>query len=146
MLSGDQLYFVHCLPRRTRLKVPHRRRNHAYFTELGRRLTALSGVESVIVTPETASVVVHHGPDFQWSTVRLGAMGLHPVAPLAASIQTGPRYGVPGSGDPSLTSAILWLVKVIWSGGVLAHVLDLVASALIQHALDELLRAEPARI
>src|SRR5690606_10443216 len=30
MLYGDQLHFVHCLPRRTRLKVPQRRRDHAF--------------------------------------------------------------------------------------------------------------------
>lgn len=145
MRSGDQLYFVHSLPRRTRLKVPRRRRDCAYFTDLGRRLAALSGVESVTITPETASVVVHHGPEFQWSTVRLGAMGLHPVVPRPASNGAGLTYRAPGSGEPSLASAILWLVKVIWSGGVVAHVLDLVASALIQHALDEILRSEPAR-
>src|SRR5690606_18579227 len=140
MLSGDQLHFVHCLPRRTRLKVPRRRRDRAYFTELGRRLAALSGVERVTVTPETASIVVHHAPYFRWSTVRLEAMGLHAVAPPAASTRAGLR-----DGDSSLVNAILWLVKVLWSGQVLAHVLELLASALVRHALNDLLRAERAR-
>lgn len=146
MLYGDQLHFVHCLPRRTRLKVPQRRRDHAFFTELERRLAALSGVERVSITPEAGSVVVHHAPDFCWRSVRLGAMGLRPVAPPSASTRTGLRPGAPPAGEPSLASAILWVIKVLWSGQVLAHALELVASALIQHALDDLLRQEPGRI
>src|SRR5690606_389188 len=146
MLSGDQLHFVHCLPRRTRLKVPQRRRDHAFFSELERRLAALSGVERVSVTPDAGSIVVHHAPEFRWSSVRLKALGLHPVAHPSASVATGLRHGTPQPGEPRLTSAILWIVKVLWSGRVLAHVLELVASALIQHAIDDLLRTEPARI
>src|SRR5690606_36948049 len=101
MLSGDLIYFVHCLPRRTRLKVPQRRRDHAFFGELRRRLSALSGVESVSVTPETASVVVYHTPDSRWSTVRLEAMGLHPVAQHSERGEAGLRHGVE-LGGPSL--------------------------------------------
>lgn len=145
MLSGDLIYFVHCLPRRTRLKVPQRRRDHAFFAELKRRLSALSGVESVSVTPETASVVVHHTPDFRWSTVRLEAMGLHPVAQHSERAEAGLQRGIE-LGGPSLASAILWIFKAVWSGRVIAHVVELIASALIQHALDDLLRTKPARI
>jgi hypothetical protein len=49
----------HIEGRRLRLKVPHRRHNHAYFHELKERLNAIDVVEAR-VNPATASVLIHY--------------------------------------------------------------------------------------
>ena len=72
-------------------------------------------------------------------------MGLHPVAQHSERAEAGLQRGIE-LGGPSLASAILWIFKAVWSGRVIAHVVELIASALIQHALDDLLRTKPARI
>ena len=149
MSSGDRLYFVHYVPRRTRLKVPQRRGDDAFFADLERRLSALSGVQRLTVAPDNASVVVHHTPDFRWSTVRFEAMGLRPVAHAfhdARRTGASARYSGSGPAEVNLASAILWVVKAICSGQVLARALELVAATLIQYAIDDLLKADTAQI
>lgn len=141
MTPADLVHFVHGTPRRTRLKVPQRRRDRQFFASLKRRLEALSGVEDVKVSPETASVIVHHSPDFSWSSVRFGAMGLQPV-----------YSGQPSVFGPSTqnTSAdfIIGLVdfaRALTSGRLPAHAVHLVITSVLEAVLETLLKGRAAR-
>ena len=138
MTFGDQVYFVHSLPRRTRLKVPLRRRDNAFFANLSRRLAACSGVESVTASPDTASIVVHHSPEFQWSTVRLEALGLKLGDPNAKCTCTCLHCQERGSGAVKFGTACEWVVALLLSGQPMAHIVDWAASGLIRTALDDL--------
>lgn len=143
MTAGDQFYFVHRLPRRTRLKIPHRRGDRAFFTGLRRRLAACSGVLSVSTSPDAASVVVHHTPDFQWSTVRLEAMGLREADPNARCTCVCHRC------DPSkgveFGSLCEWTLRLALSGQPIAHLTEMLASSLVRLALNGLVAPEKAK-
>lgn len=76
MLQINQMEFLHCTPRRTRLRVPGQRGRGVFFTALQRRLASCDGVERVAVNPAGASVIVHHAASFNWSTVNLRALGM----------------------------------------------------------------------
>lgn len=53
-------YVVHSLPGRTRFRIPERRHDQAFFSELAKHLAALKGVTKVESNPMTASVLLHH--------------------------------------------------------------------------------------
>lgn len=50
----------HTLPGRTRFRVPARRRDDGYFAELAAALAGLNGVDQVLTTPLSGSVLVYH--------------------------------------------------------------------------------------
>ena len=66
MSQGFEARLAHHSSLRTRVRVPHRRRDHAFFEEIGKTLGALPGVRSVEVNPLTASILVLHDRDFHW--------------------------------------------------------------------------------
>lgn len=143
MSSGDQLHFVHRLPRRTRLKVPQRRRDKIFFADAERRLKALNGVHRVSASPETASIVVHHSPEFSWTSVRFKAMGLRPAETSAECTCTCARCSTAAEVD--LENALVWLLKAVCSGQVLVHLVELIASAIIRSAVSDLITPDAAR-
>ena len=53
-------YLVHQISGRTRLRVPDKRGDTGYFKSVTKALSGLAGVEQVIVTPATASILIHH--------------------------------------------------------------------------------------
>lgn len=145
MSSGEPFYFAHRLPRRTRLKVPKRRRDTAFFAGMERRLGALSGVVAVSVTPEAASIVVHHTPDFDWSSVRFEAMGLSPADRRSKCTCTCPRCSADTSNELDLAMAMVWVLKSACTGQILVQLAELMATTAIQSALDDLLETNAAR-
>ncbi len=56
-------YAVHHVPGRTRLRIPERRGDPAFFEEAARRLARVPGVHRVDANPLTGSVLVHHAGD-----------------------------------------------------------------------------------
>ena len=56
-------YLVHQISGRTRLRVPDKRGDTGYFKSVTKALSGLAGVEQVIVTPATASILIHHKGD-----------------------------------------------------------------------------------
>jgi len=143
--SGDLAYFIHNLPRRTRLKVPQRRRDSAFFADLRRRLAACSGVVSVSASPDAASIVVHHSPDFQWSTVRLEALGLKLGDVNATCTCTCLRCQDRGASELKFGTACEWIIGLLLSGHPLAQVVKWASSGLIRSALDDLTASDATR-
>ncbi len=140
MSSGEPFYFIHSLPRRTRLKVPGRRRDKAFFADIERRLSALMGVHAVTATPETGSIVVHHAPEFRWSSVRFEAMGIRPMDRASRCTCTCPNCAGNGSSELDLAAAAVWMVKAACSGRILLHLIELAVTTAVQSAIGELTR------
>ena len=140
--SGDRLYFIHSVPRRTRLKVPARRRDAAFFATLARRLEAMEGINSVTASPATASIVVHHAPAFQWRAIRLESMGLRLADTRSES--ACPTCHKQGARVSSLPTVCEWAVSAAFSGQPVATLVTLAASGLIQSALVTMLASDPA--
>lgn len=138
MSSGEPFYFIHSLPRRTRLKVPGRRRDKAFFAEIERLLGALTGVHSVTATPETGSIIVHHAPEFRWSSVRFEAMGMRPADRASKCSCTCPNCSGNGSSELDLATAAVWMVKAACSGQILLHLIELAITKAVQWAIDDL--------
>lgn len=143
--SGNQVLFVHNLPRRTRLKVPQRRGDAVFFADLRRRLAACSGVDSVSASPDAASIVVHHSPEFQWSTVRLEALGLKLGDPNAKCTCTCLCCQDRAASELKFGSACEWIVGLFLAGQPLAHIVNWAASGIIRAALDDLTAPEAPR-
>ena len=61
-----EAHVCHFTSSRVRLRIPERRRDHAFFESVKRQLSQWQGVERVEVNPATASVLVHYsdGPAF----------------------------------------------------------------------------------
>jgi hypothetical protein len=55
-------YYVHNVPGRLRVKTPLIRRNHHLAQEVYRLLSALYGIDAVVVKVVTGSIVVHYNP------------------------------------------------------------------------------------
>lgn len=144
MTAGDQFYFVHRLPRRTRLKVPRRRGDRVFFADLRRRLEACSGVVSVSAAPEAASIVVNHVPDFDWSTVRLDAMRLREADPDACCTCVCHRCE-PAGNRIEFGNLCEWTLRLMLSGQPVAHLAGSLASGIIRSALNDLVAAGAAR-
>jgi hypothetical protein len=59
--SSPAVAFVaHSVPHRTRLRIPHRRHQPAYFAQLAERLLAHPLVREVVVNAVTGSVLIRH--------------------------------------------------------------------------------------
>lgn len=140
MTPADLVYFVHGTPRRTRLKVPQRRRDQQFLTKLKRRLEALSGVEGVKVSPETASVIVHHSPTFSWSSVRFGAMGLLPVYSGQPSV-----FGPSAQNTVDFIIGFVDFARALTSGRLPAHAVNLVITSVLEAVFETLLKGRAAR-
>jgi hypothetical protein len=73
---------VHSLPGRTRLRVPNRRGDAAFFTELTHRLVQCTGVGKVETNPLTGSVLVHHEGGLRELLMHAAACGLGELVDL----------------------------------------------------------------
>jgi hypothetical protein len=86
-------YVAHHIPgHRIRIRVPHKKRDAAFFGDVGTRLNGIEGVKAS-VRPETGSILIHYQGDFAkllLSTAEAGLrelidleMGAEPLEPLA---------------------------------------------------------------
>lgn len=57
---ASRAYIAHTLPGRTRLRIPGRRGDRAFFTELADRLKRSKGIDAVHVNPMTGSLLVRY--------------------------------------------------------------------------------------
>lgn len=58
-----EAYISHATARRLRLKIPEKKGDPDYFSQLSAAITALDGVEQVKANPLTGSLLItHHGP------------------------------------------------------------------------------------
>ena len=73
-------YVDHQLPRRIRLRVPERRGDSRYFDSVREALAQHSAVERLIVTPLTASILVHHNGAVEPIAARASERGLFEIA------------------------------------------------------------------
>ncbi len=89
-------YVAHHIPgRRIRIRVPHKKRDTAFFQDVAARLNGIEGVQAS-VTPETSSVLIHYQGDLESLLISAAAAGLEkfidlemgdePLAPLADRI------------------------------------------------------------
>jgi len=82
---------VHRLPGRLRLKVPEKRRDTAWFTEIVGRLEQVSGVEQVEISPLSGSMLIRYDPNEPLEQ-RLRQNGLiqieNPAAPSSPVVDT----------------------------------------------------------
>lgn len=53
-------YLAHCMPQRTRVRIPAHRGNHDYFRRLQRTLESCPGVQEVLANPHTAGLLMKH--------------------------------------------------------------------------------------
>jgi hypothetical protein len=70
----DHADIVHRTACRTRVRIPGRRNDQAYFGELKRKLSGVADVVAVDVNPLTASVLIEHRGSFSLAT--FGSVGL----------------------------------------------------------------------
>lgn len=92
------------------------------------------------MSPETASVIVHHSPEFSWSSVRFAAMGLRPVHPGQLGVYDPPAR----SNTVHFVVGLVEFAKALYSGRSPAHVLNLVITAVLEAVLETLLRRSAA--
>jgi hypothetical protein len=57
--APPRAHLVHQTRKRMRLKIPSRRHDKAFFSHLEERLKTIPQIESAVVTPETASVLLN---------------------------------------------------------------------------------------
>lgn len=57
-------FVAHASPGRTRLRIPSKKTDHAYWAALEKNLGRCEGVKEVVVTPRTASVLVLYSGRF----------------------------------------------------------------------------------
>ena len=81
-----EAHIVHALPGRTRLIVPARRGDAAFFADRGAALARLPGVTATGPNPRAGSIVVHHQGDFASVAAAAEAAGLLRVAALRARV------------------------------------------------------------
>jgi hypothetical protein len=78
-------HVVHSLRGRTRLRIPERRGDHAFFGEIEKRLLDCAGVSGVDSNPLTGSVLVHHTIDIESLIMQAAAGGLGELVELTLS-------------------------------------------------------------
>jgi hypothetical protein len=83
---------VHMMPGRTRLRVPDKRNDTAFFRQLSDVLEADPRVRRVQVNPRTASVLIEHEGTIE--TIR-------PVVPLQLRLAEARRARAPGTRTPA---------------------------------------------
>ncbi len=89
-------YAVHQVPGHTRLRVPARRGDRAYFARVGQVLAAAPDVRSVRVNPSTGSILLHHAGRLSRLAEHAAAAGLFrlgagPAAPVRRVVRIGAR-------------------------------------------------------
>ena len=86
----------HKLPKRTRLRVPSKRGNPAYFQAVADGLSKVSGVVSVRTNPACASVVVEHAAHgIERISADAARNGLFELSPVSTRPETTRRFLVP---------------------------------------------------
>ncbi|WP_024508594.1 hypothetical protein [Bradyrhizobium sp. ARR65] len=116
-------YIAHQVAGRIRLRVTEKRGDDSYFETVKQKLSANSAVERLKVTPETASILLHHAGSFA------------PIAAAAAEYELfriADRTTAPTSQSSPLTT----------SGVGPASALDAVATGLSGLALFQLARGQ----
>lgn len=116
-------YYLHDVPGRLRIKIPHLRRNIRLAQELHRLLNSLSGVESTTANTVTGSVLVRYDPEIINSTSILTFLSREKYIDLAQGV----------SSERDLDKA-------------LAHAGQVAAKALLGLALDRALQGSPFAI
>lgn len=83
-------YIVHQSRGRTRIKIPDKTRDHAFFEQARERLSALDGIEEVTVRPLASSILLLH-PEIPFSDIEgeLGDLDLFELEEKPAS--SGPE-------------------------------------------------------
>jgi hypothetical protein len=82
---------VHSIPGRTRLRIPDRRHQPAYFAALTERLSAHPKVRRVTVNAHTASVLLQHEGTIEEIAAGFGDALQLALRPHAAAVRRAPR-------------------------------------------------------
>lgn len=91
-MAAHKAYIAHHIPgHRIRIRVPHKKRDAAFFHEVAHRLNSIDGIKAE-AAPETGSVLVHYQGNFTQLLMQVAETGLssmlelemgdEPVAPL----------------------------------------------------------------
>jgi hypothetical protein len=98
-------YLVHQISGRMRLRVPDKRGDTGYFKSVTKALSGLAGVEQVIVTPATASILIHHKGDTEPIVAAASERGLFAIdvvpkrSPSQSSTEVNTNRILPSSLD-----------------------------------------------
>jgi hypothetical protein len=63
MTANGKLHIAHQVPGRVRMKVPSGKGNPELLEQMKQTLTAIPGIEEVIINPDTGSLVLHYDTD-----------------------------------------------------------------------------------
>jgi hypothetical protein len=77
-------HIMHRIVGRTRLRIPARRGDNPYFTELITKLGAVPGVDDVTVNPLTGSILIQHNDDADRLLEQLRELRLFHLVPPEA--------------------------------------------------------------
>lgn len=134
---APRAHLVHRTARRMRLKVPVRRGDGAFFAALEQRLAAIPKIESAILTPHTASVLLHFAEgEGDGIAAAIDALELLDLAAPGAEPAAAPGSSAAGAGAAAdgtgidrrqlaLTVLLLLLLRRLLRGGWLAPALAL---------------------
>lgn len=78
-------HIEHQLPQRTRLKIPSKRGDAAFFATVANRLAKAPGVQSVSASPYASSLLVRHTDDFGAISSSAQQNGIFQIVPHANS-------------------------------------------------------------
>ncbi len=136
---------VHHTPERTRIRIPGRRGDAAWFTGACQRINQLEGVTSARHSRHNGTIVIGHASGFALE----GITGALHGATLAVPRQTQDVAEIGGDYFPEdgrrvrrhageIAAMILQLAVAVLFGTALTHVLELVAKNLFHAAVREL--------
>lgn len=143
MDARNRAFVVHVTPYRIRIKIPHRRRQTAFFADLQRALAEHPDIISIHVNALVASVVVHCRHGFKIASVRHCFTDLELVLPVPNSA-AGPARQIVSArrvGDRSENSICLVSLAVKLAIAIATKRLEvLVREWILEFALRALLR------
>jgi hypothetical protein len=145
-------YIVHCTPKRLRIKIPARRCQDAFFSDLAWRLSQYAGVIKVEGNPLTASLLIAHNGSFDVSTLRHPSLGLdlvdcdgprpRQVSQRLADCDRASRASL--GGEINLASALVRLAFAAITGQLGVQLLEWCAEGFVRVLLEETRRLRPS--
>jgi hypothetical protein len=112
MVHAHKAYVAHHIPgHRVRIRVPHKKRDHAFFQNVHTTLNAIDGVKAS-VRPETGSILVHYQGDFSHLLLKVAEAGLDALIDL----QTEPEPLEP-LGNRLISQGVAFEKKLLDSTG-----------------------------
>src|SRR5262245_7531622 len=137
----DFAFVAHQTADRLRLRIPGRRNEIGFFSDLERRLGACDGIVSAKTNPLTGSVIVRHTRSFEPSTAAFARLGLACTVPdKPASVEPTRSFG----GEAKFVSLGIHMLVAAITGRPALQLAQILVQFYVDSALEQVLRARPA--